>query len=175
MKLQEKIIVGFDTAKETAYNVQVITKQNAFKELLSYCEEYVSQIDREAFFNAPLDTFKATFNTEHSKGFSKLISYEKRLEMSSISIDKLQALERQFKGIDIELNIETLEPINEPNFNIYITDAEKIAHYQKGEFLLEKLDELKAKGIEANPVQTMRVFPDLLQFDYAKNQLKPIY
>jgi len=171
----KQIKVGVNQLKQQSYNAQLELKKNIFEDVLKYCTQYVIIIDFQRFANDMSNEFKRLFLIAYEDEFASLLSYEKMCEMSDISLSKIEAYQKQYEGIDIDLNPVTMKALKEPDFSIYISDEEQIKKYNRSKFLLQKLKEIEAHGIEVKPVAIQKAFSGMLQYNWMTNELTPNY
>ncbi len=173
--MKEKLNIGINKEKESRYNLLLKVKQDAFNDALTYVSTFIKVKDFKAFQSNMSEYFKTEFLTAYGKDFSPLMTYEKICELSNVELHKLEALENQFNGVDIELNPLTLKPVKKADHSIYLTDPIQIEKYKKSKFLIDKLDEIKKQGIDFNPAFLMRCFPNYANYDWSSHELTPNY
>lgn len=139
--------VGYNDHARIEHERLLKVKISAFNELLAYCEQWITITDKHALTTNVCEYFKDQFQSRYFKEFSKLVSYSKRLELFDIDLGKIKSLENQFKAINIPLDLETLTPLTDYDFNIYLTDPEEIKRFQIGEKLINSLKEFEALGV----------------------------
>lgn len=67
--------------------------------------------------------------------------------MFDIDLEKIKSLEREFKSYNIPLDLETMRPTKEYDFNLYLTNSEQIKRYKLGLKLISTLKEFEAQGV----------------------------
>lgn len=175
MKEVNKIIVGKNTESEKRYLSDVEAKINAFNDVLEYCEQYVPIEDKQAFERDILGYFIEAFD-KFPNDLPRIISIDKRLELMDISQHKLQALSNKYYSFsDVELDIDTMEAVNVPDFNVYLEGKEKIERWNKLQLFIQVIDELKELGIIIYPVPVSQASSQAVVFDFKENRLKPNY
>lgn len=130
----KKLLLSKDELAETIYHQQLTRKKNLLSDAVKLCEKYITI--------ESMDEFKESFISYIEKGIrfkSKLdgVNTEKLFSLYDIPSQSIRNLEMSYKGINIDLN----QPI--PDFNIYATSVDGIAHIRKLQALCDALNELK--------------------------------
>lgn len=143
MRLQ----IGTNTHARVEHQRKLKAKINAFNELYQYVNTWIVVEDKEAFIENVSEYFKEQFQHFYAKTFNGKVPYSKRLEMFDIDLEKIKSLEREFKSYNIPLDLETMRPTKEYDFNLYLTNSEQIKRYKLGLKLISTLKEFEAQGV----------------------------
>ena len=169
----ERLNIGIDKKRVKAYELNLKNKQNLFNDAREYCTQFVKISSFKAFSDNMMEYFAECFKSEHGKDFSKLMTYEKCCEMSGIELHRIRAYQNAYDTIDIELNPLTLEPTAEADHCTYLNSEAEITKYLRGKFILDKMNEITAEGIDFNRNALQRMFPDTFSYDWELNELLP--
>ena len=168
-----KVTVDYNKDAEKVYNKQLAEKKKIGIEALDYVNTFV-KVDISDFLNDMKGTFEKTFNKHYKDAFSQMILFSKRLELVGFDMIKLNKLQSQFDAIKIPLDAE-LNPIEKPDFNIYISDSEKIKQYNDKIELLKAIDTYQKNDGQVLNGNLQKAFPNAFLFDYSNSIFKPTY
>ena len=171
--MTKKIIVDYNKDAEKVHAKQLADKQRIGKEAIEHISGFVT-VDISDFLNDMKGTFEKTFNEQYKEAFSQMILFSKRLELVGFDITRLLKLQAQFEAINIPLDAE-LNPIEKPDFNIYISDAEKIKQYNDKIELLKAIDTYQKNDGNVLIGNIQKAFPEAFLYDYATQEFKPTY
>ena len=169
MKLQ----IGINQHAKIEHERKLEAKISAFKQLSEYCGNWISINDKEAFISNVCEYFKEQFQTDYAKTFNGKVPYHKRLEMFEVDIEKIKRLEREFKAYNIPLNLDTMQPIKDYNFNLYLTDEKQIERYKLGQKLIDTLNEFKEQGVPLDAYYLGLGFRSFIQYRPSAKGLVP--
>ena len=110
--------LAFNDFEHKRYLDNLKDKQTAFTDLLGFCYRYLKEIEQEKLYKEPYQYF-ADRIVESAKPQFEGISFDKIAFIKDIDVSEFKEIVLRFSGINIELNPMTLEPICEPDFNIY--------------------------------------------------------
>ncbi len=142
-----KLQIGVNTHARIEHKRKLEAKISAFKELSEYCGNWIYINDKEAFISNVSEYFKTEFLAQYPATFNEKISYSKRCNMFEIDLDKIKRLEHEYKAYNIPLNLDTMRPIKEYDFNLYLTNSEQIKRYKLGQKLISTLKEFEEQGV----------------------------
>ncbi len=165
----KKTAIGVDTHKQKEYITSVEAKKKRLEELLSYCQQFISIEDLNAFSEAPNEYFKKAFNEKFQHEFPPLVNYSKQLELCNISESKIQELESNYKAIQIEnFNPVTCEAPNK-DFNIYAINSEAVTRYEKTKKLCDLLNDLRSEQT-VYPANVVQGVQGVIGFNFQTNK-----
>ena len=167
----ERLNIGINKLKEKQYNLSLNNKKNAFNESLAYVSTFISVKDFKSFMEDMSGYFKTEFMTAYGSDFSSLMTYEKICELSNVELHKIKAYQNQFDNVDIELDPLTLEATTVPDHALYLNTEAEITKYLRGKFILDKMNEITAEGIDFNRNMLQRMFQDTFSYDWELNEL----
>lgn len=125
----KKLKIGFSDQAETQYLNNLQAKQIAFQSLADYTLEYVEDIDLNALYKAPYE-YSIQIVANKFKDAYKSAKIEKIFDIIGFSVMKVERLSKELSSIDIQINANTLEPLETVDFNIYAETAEQIEKYK---------------------------------------------
>jgi hypothetical protein len=167
----KKTIIGIDTHAQNLYLTNVEAKKKRFEELLSYCQQFISIDDLNAFSEAPKNYFINTFDERYKNEFPPIVTLEKRLELSNVDIQKIGRLESEFHAIQIDnFNPITLEAPDK-NFNIYAINSEAVTRYEKTKALCDLLNDLRSEQT-IFPANIIQGLSGSIAFSFQTNQFE---
>jgi hypothetical protein len=165
----KKIAIGVDTNKENEYITRIEAKNKRFEELLSYCQQFISIEDLNAFSDNPNEYFKTAFNTKYENDFPPIVSYSKRLELCNISESKIIELESNYKAIQIENFNPVTREAPTKDFNIYAINSEAVTRYEKTKKLCDLLNDLRSE-FQVYPANVIQGVTGAIGFNFQKNK-----
>lgn len=166
-----KLKVGFNEEALKKYETDLQTKKKAFSEAFDYVNKYVTGISPKDFYNGFKSSFLAEWNNNKQTEFPSGVQVEKALELVGFSMNKLEALETQFKRIEIDFNPITGES-ETPDFGIYLTEKEEIERYNSAMKIAEAVNSFKDYG-QINFGNVCMGLGSKLRFDWATQSLQP--
>jgi len=168
-----KLQIGVNVHAKIEHERKLKAKISAFNELLSYCGNWITIKDKSEFTADVCAYFKDQFQTEFAKTFNGKVPYSKRLEMFDIDLEKIKRLEKEFKSYNIELNLDTMQPIKDYDFNLYLTDEKQIERYKLGQKLIDTLNDFKEQGVELDLWQLPLGFKKFIMYHVPTKSLIP--
>lgn len=163
---------GENTTARSKYETDLKNKQNAFKDALEYATKYIGINDLEAFAKDMVGYFKTSFEQQHGEEFPRMLSTDKKIEMVGAEPHRLEAFQNAFNRSSIEIDLNTLEPINEaPDFGQYLRDEEQIKLYQKAQAVINAIGELEKSGVRFQKGLIRQMSNGLIGLNLAKNEL----
>lgn len=124
-----KIKIGYSTGIEKTYLTNLKTKQIAFQSLADYLLEYVEEINVNELYKAPSD-YAIEIVLNKFKDAYKGAKNEKIFDIIGFSVMKVERLSKELSAIDIQINPNTLNAIDEIDFNIYAETPAQIEKYK---------------------------------------------
>lgn len=124
-----KIKIGYSTETEKTYLTNLKTKQIAFQSLADYVLEYVEEINVNELYKTPSD-YAIEIVLNKFKDAYKGAKNEKIFDIIDFSVMKVERLSKELSSIDIQINPNTLNAIDEIDFNIYAETSEQIEKYK---------------------------------------------
>ena len=165
--------IGINDHARIEYERKLEAKKNAFNELYTYCANWITIKDKKQFISNVCEYFKEQFQIDYAKTFNGKVPYLKRLEMFDVDLDKIKHLEKEFKSYNIALNLETMEAIKTPDFNMYLTNPKEIERYKLGERLIKTLDEFKTLGVPLDAYYLGLGFKNFIKYKPSAKGLTP--
>lgn len=124
----KKLKIGFNEKAETQYLNNLQDKRSALQSLADYTLEFVEDIDLKALYEAPYE-YSTQIVANKFKDAYKGAKIEKIFDIIGFSSVKVERLCKEFKAVDIQINPNTLEPLEIIDFNIYAETPEQIEKY----------------------------------------------
>ena len=114
-----KTVIGLNTLGKEAYEREYSERYKAFTELKDFVQSHSKEeINAQTLYNSPKGYFMQLMKEQHGSEFPSSLKLEKVLDLLEIPVHKLDALIEAFNGNDVELNVDSSEPI-EKDWNIY--------------------------------------------------------
>jgi hypothetical protein len=165
----KKTIIGINTHEQNLYLTNVEAKISALRQLLDYCNQFISIEDIKAFSEAPSNYFKIAFTNQYLNDFPSIVGYEKRLELCGINDAKIKQLENIYSGIEIfNFDPERMEA-PEIDFGIYAIDNKAELRYKKTKKLCDLLNELR-EDYQVYPSNVVQGVSGIIGFNFQTNQ-----
>lgn len=168
MRLQ----VDIDTFRQADYNKNLAIKQKAGAEAIEYCSNYIKLANVSDFLSNMTEEFTTLFKMQTKEVFNSMIPLEKQWELCEFKLHKLQAYQKQFESVKIQLN-DKLEETEKPDFGVYIEGKRNIENYNNKLKLAKAIEAYQETGGDVKAALLMRGIPFAFQFDYNTQTLKP--
>ena len=166
----KKIKLGFNEKAETQYLNDLQAKQIALQTLVDYLLEYVEEIDVNALYKAP-NEYSIEIVANKFKEAYKGAKIEKIFDIIGFNTTKVERLCNEFKAVDIQINANTLEPLETIDFNIYAETDEQIKRYEAVKNICEAVKQINDMPIHfGSLIQAMR---GLILADYQNQSIQP--
>jgi hypothetical protein len=163
--------VGYNKEQEKVFKRDLEVKQNAFRTAKTYAEQFIN-VDATEFYRDFTQAFKTAFITKHRNDFPPIVSDDKMLELSGVELKRLIELQKVFNSINIELNPDTLEPTDEPDFGIYITGEKQLELYNQLKTICDNVNDFR-KVSNIQPASFIQAFGGALTFDWSTATIQP--
>jgi len=116
--------------------------------------------------------FKAEFKNQTESEFSPLVIEAKKYEMIGFELHKLESLELRYNSINVQIDVETLEAINTPCFDIVLSTDESIKRYKAVKKVIESLEGLKEFHLTIYPALAQQVLNNTARYSFTTNKLE---
>lgn len=167
------IVIGYLTSEAKQWKNDVERKWRLHNEFFEYIQKFISVDDKEAFKGNLYATFTDTFANKFTNQFPPQLSVRKMFELLEVDTAKIDFLVREIEAIKIDINLETGQPINEPNWNVYTQSNEQNKLF---EYLIKTIDTIELGneyGIKVYPANICQAFSGWVAYDWEKHTLVP--
>jgi hypothetical protein len=176
------IVLGELTAEKRQFEMNVKGKISACNDLLTYVKQFIqvenltdlcvnSQKSNEIIETNFLKEFERLFLERYKNDFPP-ISVQKMYELMNVSEHALIVKITLINSYEIDLNINTGEPLNVPNWNVQTVNDEQNKKYNAISKLLTALTEIKETGLTIYPAPICTALQGSVMFDFTENKLK---
>jgi hypothetical protein len=94
-------------------------------------------------------------------------------ELLEVDSAKIDFLVREIEAIKLEIDYNTGEPAEKPDFNIYTKNEAENKLYTYLQKTISIIQEGEAFGIKVYPADIMRAYSGFLGFDFSQNKIVP--
>jgi hypothetical protein len=165
----KKTVIGINTHAKELFQATLQAKLNAFKQLFSYCQQFVPITDIKAFSEAPKSIFITEFTKEYKGQFPKIVTIEKQLELSGAELHKIEILESKYLEINLpNFDVETLSA-PQPDCNIYCIDSAAGKRYFQTKKIVDLLNEFRNE-YTCYPAHLINGLNGAISFDFGQNK-----
>lgn len=167
----KRIKIATNTNAENKFNADLISKVKAFKDAEAYLSKWIKIDNKVSFAESFTGFLSYKWGKEYKTSFPSFVPTQKQFEMSELSLHLVESLEAKFKAVDIPLNVETLEPINKPDFGIYVegSDADK---FNLVKSLCEAINKLKPYTNQNNGM-ICQALSGAIIYDFTTQTIQP--
>ena len=176
------IVLGELTAEKRQFEMNVKGKISACNDLLTYVKQFIqvenltdlcvnSQKSNEIIETNFLKEFERLFLERYKNDFPP-ISVQKMYELMNVSEHALIVKITLINSYKIDLNIDTGEPLNVPNWNVQTVNDEQNKKYNAISKLLSAITEIKETGLTIYPAPICTALQGSVMFDFTENKLK---
>lgn len=165
----KKTVIGINTHAKELFETTLQAKISAFKQLFSYCQQFVPITDIKAFSESPKIIFINEFTKEYKGQFPKIVTVEKQLELSGAELHRIEILESKYSGINLPtFDVETLTA-PQPDFFIYCIDSEAEKRYSQTTKIINLLNEFRNE-YTCYPANLVNGLNGAISFDFGQNK-----
>ena len=167
------IVISYLTSEAKQYKDDAQRKWRLYNEFFAYVQGFISVDDKEAFKGNLYATFTDTFANKFTNQFPPQLSVRKMFELLEVDTAKIDFLVREIEAIKIDINLESGEPINEPDWNVYTQSNEQNKLF---EYLTKTIDTIELGnefGIKVYPANICQAFSGWVAYDWEQNKLVP--
>ena len=167
------IAIGYLTSEAKQYKDNVERKWRLYNEFFEYIQRFIPVDDKEAFKGNLYATFTDTFANKFTNQFPPQLSVRKMFELMEVDTAKIDFLVREIDAIKIDIDLNTGEPLNEPDWNVYTQSNEQNKLF---EYLTKTIDTIELGneyGIKVYPANICQAFSGWVAYDWEKNTLVP--
>lgn len=165
----KKTVIGINTHEKELFEATLQAKINAFKQLFSYCQQFVPITDTKAFNEAPRSFFINEFTKEYKGQFPKIVTIEKQLELSGIELHKIEFLQSKYLEISLSnFDVDTLSA-PQPDFFIYCIDSDAEKRYFQTKKFIDLLNEFRNE-YTVFPANIINGCNGAISFDFGRNK-----
>jgi hypothetical protein len=164
MKTDDKIIIGYDFDRERIHQLNLNKKEAILNDAFKYCSTFLKELDKEAFKSDFIGVFTASFVERYRSEFPPMLSASKMLELAEVDVKKIAEFQARYDAIKVDAN---------PDFNIYLSGAERIARYEDMQQFTEHLNNLQKHGIKVIPAKIIQGTQHAFTYDFKSQTLKP--
>lgn len=172
------IVLGELTAEKKQFEMNVQGKINACNELLTYVKQFI-QVEKLTDLTKGNEIIETNFLKEFERLFLERyqndfppISVQKMYELMNISEHALIVKIALINSYEIDVNIDTGEPLNVPNWNVQTVNDEQNKKYNAISKLLNAITEIKETGLTIYPAPICSALQGSVMFDFKENKLK---
>jgi hypothetical protein len=172
------IVLGELTAEKRQFEMNVKGKISACNDLLTYVKQFIQVENLTDLTNGNeiietnfLKEFERLFLERYKNDFPP-ISVQKMYELMNVSEHALIVKITLINSYEIDLNINTGEPLNVPNWNVQTVNDEQNKKYNAISKLLTALTEIKETGLTIYPAPICTALQGSVMFDFTENKLK---
>ena len=167
----KKIKIGFNEKAETQYLNDLQAKQIALQTLADYLLEYVEEIDVNALYKAP-NEYSIEIVANKFKEAYKGAKIEKIFDIIGFNTTKVERLCNEFKAVDIQINANTLEPLETVDFNIYAETDEQIEKYNAVQNVCDSIKVLMKYAPNIHKGELINALRGAVVPDYTNNHIQ---
>ncbi len=167
------LVVGYQTNEAKQYKDQVERKFRLYNEFFAYVQKFIPVDDKEAFKGNLYASFTDTFANKFTNQFPPQLSVRKMFDLMEVDTAKIDFYVREIDAIKIDIDLNTGEPINEPDWNVYTQSNEQNKLF---EYLTKTIDAIQLGnefGIQVYPSNICQAFSGWVAYDWEQNKLVP--
>ena len=168
-----KTIIGVDTLGQQAYEREYSERYKAFTELKDFVQKHSKkEIDAQTLYNSPKGYFMQLMKDQHGSEFPSSLKLEKVLDLLEIPVHKLDALIEAFNSNDVELNVDSSEPI-EKDWNIYAENKRQETAFKLLSHLCNTIDKLSKEQLTIQYGAIISGVVGGVDYDFSSGKLHP--
>jgi hypothetical protein len=167
------LVVGYKTNEAKQYKDDVERKFRLYNEFFAYVQKFIPVDDKEAFKGNLYATFTDTFALKFTNQFPPQLSVRKMFELMEVDTAKIDFYVREIDAIKIDIDLNTGEPLNEPDWNVYTQSDDQNKLF---EYLTKTIDAIQLGndlGIQVYPSNICQAFSGWVAYDWGQNKLIP--
>lgn len=169
----EPIVIGYLTSEAKQYKDDAQRKWRLYNEFFTYVQRFIPVDDKEAFKGNLYATFTDTFANKFTNQFPPQLSVRKMFELLEVDTAKIDFLVREIEAIKIDINLETGQPINEPDWNVYTQSNEQNKLFEYLTKTIQNIEQGAEYGINVYPANICQAFSGWVAYDWEQNKLVP--
>jgi hypothetical protein len=167
------IVIGYLTNEAKQYKDDAQRKYRLYNEFFAYVQKFIPVDDKEAFKGNLYASFTDTFANKFTNQFPPQLSVRKMFELMEVDTAKIDFYVREIEAIKIDIDLNTGETINEPDWNVYTQSDEQNKLF---EYLTKTIDAIQLGnefGIQVYPSNICQAFSGWVAYDWEQNKLVP--
>jgi hypothetical protein len=169
----EPIAIGHLTHEEKQFKAEAEKKLRLYGEFFDYVQRFTQVADRNVFKSNLYASFIDEFTAKFEGNFPPQLSVRKQLELMEVDGARIDYLIREIEAIKIDLDLNTGEPTNVPEFRVFTKSEQENKLYSYLTRTIAAIEEGKEFGIQVYPSNICQAFSGYIGFDFENNCLVP--
>jgi len=166
-------VIGRLTSEEKAFRMDVERKYRLYNEFFTYVQRFIAVEDKEAFKDNLYQTFTDTFVSKFEGQFPPSLSVRKMFELLEVDTAKIDFLIREIEAIKVDIDLNTGEALNEPDWNVYTQSNEQNKLFDYLNKTINSIEQGKEFGINVYPANICQAFSGWVNYDWEQSKLVP--
>jgi len=171
MKVSNKKKVGYLHIEAAEYERKVDATKQAYNKALEFVLKYVVIKNEREFFDNPIQCFKQAYIDRYTNDYPPHVTFEKMLELSDINYSEFLNYVKVFAD-GIKLDFDTMLPINEPDFNVYV-QGDEVTVYDLLSKVSDAVNELREKQGEMPIGLMVQATGGRLLYNWEQQRVEP--
>ena len=168
------IVISRDVTAENEFRTDVERKYRLSNEFFSYVDRFVKTEDRNVLkHEIPYNYFVDQFTAKFEGNFPPQLSVRKQMELLEVDTAKIDFLSNEIASIKVEINFNTGQAEQEPDFDIYTQSEDQNKLYKYLTSVADAVAKAEQFGITTYPANICGGFNGWLGFDFNTNKIVP--
>lgn len=169
----EPLVIGHLTSEENQFKAEAEKKLRLCGEFFDYIQRFIQVEDKNAFKQNLYASFIDEFTAKFQGNFPPQLSVRKQLELMEVDTARIEYLIREIEAIKIDLDLNTGQPIDVPEFRVFTKSEQENKLYSYLTRTIAIIEEGKEFGIHVYPSNICQAFSGYIAFDFENNCLVP--